>query len=150
MLLTFAVSALFVAAPAVADAHPMRTLANYGNYVYKGPDYAAEGVKLYAVDKRTGKKRFMATGVGTVQCKAGRVLTTTNMGDVEIFPVYIFKANGSGRKKIADAAGARLTKKWVYYAKCDSRQTLFKAYRCKRNGKSKKAVTCWVSSAKAR
>lgn len=121
-----------------------------GKYVYAVVNNEPEYTKLYAINAKTGKKRLMVkTCIATVQYKGKHVLTTPNYGSLDNYPVYLFKANGSGKKKVAVGCGGKLTKKYVYYVKYSYSKSKYRAYRYSIKSGKKKAVTGWTKSNEA-
>lgn len=119
-----------------------------GTYLYYGTSNFDAGVNLYAMNVSTLKKRHMVNYVGTVQYGNGHVVTTTNTGAIGNCPIYSFKADGTGKVKIAKACMASIKGKYVYYTVYKmgaNYQSLFKRYRSTFDGKSKKAITGWVT-----
>lgn len=115
-----------------------------GKYLYCGKDMEADGVKLYAVNVKTKKKKHMVDCVRDVTIYKGKVLTTTNTGAVDNLPIHVFDLNGSGKKKIADGCNAVIKSGKVYYTRYSMKTNKFRVYRCSLNGKNKKAVTGWL------
>lgn len=119
-----------------------------GRYLYCGNDRGAEGVDLYALNLKTGKKKFMTDGVGTV-CLAGKkVVTDTNSGDAGNFPINVFKQNGTGKKLIAMGAGIKIKGNKINYLviKYDKNEIKQKIYSCDFNGKHKKVLSGWLKT----
>ena len=122
-----------------------------GDYLYYGIDNWADGVKLYALNVKTKKKKYMTDGVGRVYISGKTVVTSTNSGDVDNYPIHSFQLNGSGKKKIDDGILLKVKNGKIYY--CRYRYTSgdrYKVYTCLLNGKNKKAVTGWVSKIPAK
>lgn len=123
-------------------------VAAYGNYLYYGKDENADGIDLYALNVKTKKKRHMAAGRGAVRVANGYVVATTNTGDAGNYPMYVFKKDGSKRKMFAKGFSAKIEGKRIVYGKLrytSSGKIQFRVYKCKLSGKSKKAVTGWLS-----
>lgn len=119
-----------------------------GRYLYYGINREADGVDLYALNLKTGKKKFMTDGVGTV-CVAGKkVVTDTNSGDADNYPINIFKQNGTGKKLIAMGDGIKIRGNRIHYlvTKYDKNGIKQKIYSCDFNGKHKKALTGWLKT----
>ena len=117
-----------------------------GNWLYAGTDNLMDGVKLYAINIKNGKKRYMDNFVDSVQCAKGRVLINYRSGDLSPGgAITIFKENGKKLKSIQDSFRGKIKGKTIYYArvKYSSDKTLFRVYRCNLNGNKKKAVTKW-------
>lgn len=123
-------------------------LACSGTYLYYGTDNYAEGVNLYAINVKTKAKRHMVNYVGQAHCGGGRVVTSTNTGAPGNYPIYLFKTNGTGKKKLANGMGATIKGKYIYYTSYkmgSNYQSLFRVYRTNLSGSAKKAMTGWVS-----
>lgn len=122
-----------------------------GTYLYYGTDNWADGVDLYAINVKTKKKKHMVDTVGRVFISGSRVVTTMNSGAPEDYPIHSFKLNGTGKKKISDGNLLNVKNGKIYYYKTklvnEKNETIvkYKVYRCSETGKSKKALTEWVS-----
>lgn len=118
-----------------------------GDYLYCGKGYGPEGLDLYALKLSNGKKRHMVSGVGTVQYKSGHVVTNMNAGDVGNYPLYVFKKNGSGKKKVANGSDIVIKGKKIRYVRCKFGNGMrYKKYECGLNGKNKKAISGWMTT----
>lgn len=118
-----------------------------GTYLYYGTDNGPDGVDLYALNIKTTKKKYMTDGVGRVRVSGKRVITSTNTGDAANLPIYSFKLDGSGKKKIADGGLLNVRNGKVYYFVCNEKiPGTYKAYKCTTKGKNKKALTGWVAN----
>lgn len=117
-----------------------------GKYVYAGVDQGEDGIRLYAVNAKTKRAKFMAAGVGGVQCAGKRVMTTPSYGVLGNYPICTFKKDGSGKRKIGTGFAGKLTKKHAYYVQYSYAKSKYRAFRCNPDGTKKKAVTKWVAS----
>ena len=116
-----------------------------GTWVYCGPD-ESEGIdKLYAVNVKTRKKRYMENYAGLVECASNRVLVTPAHGDVGNYGITIYKTNGKRIKNISKASFGKIKGKKIYYVsvKIKKARTYYRIYRCNLNGKKEKALTKW-------
>lgn len=121
-----------------------------GTYLYCGTNNGADGVDLYALNIKTKKKKHMIDVVGNVFVSGSRVVTSTNTGDVGNYPIHSFKLNGTGKKKIVDGILLKAKKGKIYYCKVNEATWKYKVYSCSMTGKSKKALTGWVSEIPAK
>lgn len=114
------------------------------NYLYMGNDENADGVRLYAYNLKTKKKRFMRSTAGKVCVGKTRVAADTNSGAVGNYPIYTFTLSGTGRIRIANGILLKAKGNQVYYYRYQN-SGKFRVYRCDWKGKHKKAVTGWVN-----
>ncbi|MDO5155475.1 MAG: hypothetical protein Q4D51_05875 [Eubacteriales bacterium] len=115
-----------------------------GTYLYCGTDLYAGGVDLYAVHVKTKKKVYMRDCAGSVDYIDNRIVVSTNTGAPGNYPIYSFKLNGTGKKKIADGGMIKTKGKLIYYFVIDEKNWKFKIYTCSATGKNKKAITGWI------
>lgn len=116
-----------------------------GKYLYCGRDDGPDGIKLYAFNLKNKKKKYMQSVVGEVLVSGQYVATGICAGDADNFPIHIFRANGSGKKKIASGIPLKITKKKLYYAQVNLKTWKQRVYTCSLKGKNKKAVTGWMT-----
>lgn len=116
-----------------------------GKYLYCGRDEGADGVVLYALNLKTGKKKYMRSGVGYIITSGQYVVTSTNAGDAGNYPIYVFKANGNGKKKVANGGPLEVKKNKLYYSRYNVYTNKVRIYKCSLNGKNKKPVTGWLT-----
>lgn len=121
-----------------------------GKYLYCGCNNEADGIELYAVHLKTKKKKYMADVVGSVTVFDGKVLTTTNSGAAGNDPMYLFREDGSGKKKLADGNLASVKNGKIYYYKYNVETWKIKVYSCSYNGKNKKVLTGWLDAVPAK
>lgn len=110
-----------------------------------GRNSITEGAYLYALNLKTGKKKFMLDGVSAVYVVGKKVIPNTNEGNVESYPIKVFRENGTGKKVLANGAFIKIKKNRVYYlvVRKRNKKSRYKVYSCDLNGKHKKAVTGW-------
>lgn len=119
-----------------------------GSVLYYGPYKSLYGADLYAMNLKTKKKTLMVSGVRDATYSNGYVITAPHHNVGINLPVYSFKANGKGKKKIATAMEVRVIKKRVYYIVIDNSgkhpyPNSYRKYSCTLRGKGKKAMTSW-------
>lgn len=115
-----------------------------GKYIYFGVDNEADGIKLYALNLKSKKKKYMIDHVGIVTVLKEKVITMINTGDMSNVPIHAFNLNGSGKKKIAEGCYVVYKKGKLYYAKCNAQRSKYKIYSCSLDGKNKFAETGWL------
>lgn len=117
-----------------------------GSYIYCGTDLNADGVKLYAINVKTKKKTYMRDCAGGVYVAGKYVIASTNTGAPGNYPIYSYKLNGKGKKKIADGGVLKVEGNKVYYSIVDESCCKFKVYTCSPNGNNKKEITGWLDT----
>lgn len=127
----------------VAKGKRYEIVACSGTYLYIGSDNIDMGINLYALNPKTKKQKHMADWVRGIYFSSSRVITSTAAGDVDNYPIYSFKTDGSGKIKIVDAVFLSVKKGKIYYAKYNLKTDKYKVYSCSNTGKSKKALTGW-------
>ena len=123
------------------------TVANCnGKYLYCGKDEGPDGIVLYALNLKTKKKKYMTSVVGDVVVSSKYVATGMLSGDANNYPIYVFKADGSKRKKVADGQPLEIKKNKLYYSRISLKTWKYRIYKCSMNGKNKKPVTGWMKN----
>ena len=117
-----------------------------GNYLFYGRDDYADGITLYSYDVKKKKKTFMVDVVGAVKLGTNRVITDTNTGDVDNYPIYSFNFNGSDKRKITEGVLLKVSGKKMYFAKVKfvNGYERYRVYSCNLLGRGKTARTGWV------
>lgn len=121
-----------------------------GKYLYYGIDEEADGIDLYVMNIKTKKKKHMVPCVGSVICVGKYVATSTNTGAAGNYPVYLFKENGSGKKKIVDGFLIKADKNKIIYGIFNEKNWKQKVYSYNPKNGAKKAVTGWVKTLPAK
>lgn len=117
-----------------------------GKYLYCGTEQYADGIKLYAFNLKTKKKKYMTNYVGSIFISGNRVITSQNTGAPANLPMYSFKLNGTGKIKIGEGGVLKVQNNRVYYSIVNDRCDKFKIYTCSLTGKNKKAITDWMDT----
>ncbi len=115
-----------------------------GRYLYYGRDNEADGVDVYALDTKNGKKKRMIDGVGQLYVSGGRAITEMNTGAVGNVPIHSFCLNGSREKKIVDGILLKAQKGKITYAKVSEKTWKYKIYECTVDGEERNALTGWL------
>lgn len=115
-------------------------------YVYFCGKYnpKEETSKLYVLNVKTKKKKYITKHAQYVNFTKDRVITGDESGVAYNGPIYSFKYDGSGKKKIATGCAVKTKGNTVYYQKLDAKRWLFKVYSCTSKGKKRKALTRWL------
>lgn len=119
-----------------------------GRYVFWGKDFEADGKKLYSMNIKTHKSRFLTSGVGGFQIKYGRILTDTESGDVSNGPMCLFKLDGSGKIKLGYWLCGTMRNRHIYLVKVRYKKTqmYYKVVRMNLKGKNKKTIRAWSTT----
>lgn len=115
-----------------------------GKYLYYGEDWVADGMKLYCMNLKTKKKKYMRAGVGQILFCGKYVVVDTIAGDVDNYPIHLFGVDGKKKRKIANGILIRAKKNKIYYARVNLKNYRYKVYRYNIKKKKKVAVTKWV------
>lgn len=115
-----------------------------GRYLYYGRDKGADGVELYVLDMKTGKKKHIMDVAGSVYIVGNRAIVSICTGDADNDPIYSFSLKGTDKKTIAMGSLLKTKGMKVYYCKTDMRGGLSKIYSCNALGGNKKALTGWI------
>lgn len=130
----------------------MHTLFDIGkNHIYYGTsvyDGSRAGVdSLYSLDLKTKKKRYMTNSVGEMWIGKNKVITMVGKSEARNTEVYLFNADGTGKKKITDACNFSVENGKIYYITYNQyyKNGVFKEswkyYKCSLNGKNKKRIS---------
>lgn len=124
----------------------MYTLFDIGqNHIYYGTSvcYEPDGgvAALYSLDLKTKKKRYMTNSVGEMWIGKNKVITMEGKSEARNTEVYLFNADGTGKKKITDACDFSVKNGNLYYITFDAYKLTWKYYKCSLNGKNKKRIS---------
>lgn len=102
---------------------------------------------LYSLNIKTKKKHFMEYGVGRLWFVKDKVLTMGAKSEAGDTAVYLFNADGTGKKKLFSATDLFIKKgkiyfnKYNYYYKNGEFKESMKFFKCSLNGKNIKQIS---------
>ena len=116
----------------------------YGDYLYFGMDEYADGIDLQVMNLNTLETKKITDGIAyDIDMQDGKVLASTNAGDVDNYPIYIFNMDGEGLQEVAQGTHGQLSGGYVYYVQTSDFGAQYRVMRCDYFGQNDESMTEW-------